>query len=282
MQDYPTEVVRCGACGLIYRNPRPPADVLTRAYATDHYGQNRLEEIFDAQCELYRPKARTLRRWLPRGGFVRVVEIGSFVGGFLAAGEEYGWTMLGVDPGKEVNAFCSQRGLQVLTGTLPEMPLEPSSVDCVAIWNTFDQLPDPTPILTAARRALRPGGILAIRVPNGQCFWQLQRLLPMLSPPVAACLRVAMAWNNLITFPYLHGYSSQTLDWMLSRYGLMRISFHPDTLVRLSDEDTKFWAAWEERLLKGLWRAMMKIEFFRPGTAAKIAPWIDVYYRAVS
>lgn len=78
--------------------------------------------------------------------------------------------MLGVDPGAEVHAFCRKQGLQVFQGTLVEAPLEERSVDCVAIWNTFDQLPAPEPTLAAACRLLHRSGMLVMRVPNGECF----------------------------------------------------------------------------------------------------------------
>ncbi|MGV3724712.1 MAG: class I SAM-dependent methyltransferase, partial [Actinomycetota bacterium] len=148
-QDYATNVVACRRCGLVFRSPRPPAAAIERAYSQDHYGHRRLSALFQAQVELYRPKARSLARCLAEGS--RVVEVGSFVGGFLAAGQEQGWRVLGVDPGEEVDTFCAERGLPVFRGALPELlkhphrDWSPGSVDCVAIWNAFDQLPDPEP-----------------------------------------------------------------------------------------------------------------------------------------
>src|SRR5512138_3769277 len=36
-QDYATAIVACIACGLLYRNPRPPAPAVKKAYATERY-----------------------------------------------------------------------------------------------------------------------------------------------------------------------------------------------------------------------------------------------------
>src|SRR5438105_770239 len=63
-QSYATNIVRCVDCGAIYRHPRPPAEAILRAYAKDRYGRERLEGLFGAQAELYRPKAQRLRKWL--------------------------------------------------------------------------------------------------------------------------------------------------------------------------------------------------------------------------
>jgi hypothetical protein len=187
--------------------------------------------------------------------------------------------MLGVDPGKEVDAFCREHGFRVVQGTLADVKLEANSIDCVAIWNTFDQLSIPRPTVLAARRILRGGGLLALRVPNGDCFRRAQRWLQTLRHPVDGWLRAAMAWNNLISFPYLQGYSVQTLDYLLNPYGFRRIAVDPDTLVRLSDAQTKTWAMWEECVLKTAWRAVYRLGWI-PGGGVSLAPWFDVYYRA--
>jgi len=165
----------------------------------------------------------------------------------LAAGQELGWELLGIDPGEEVTAFCRQRGLQVFQGTLAEAPLREKSVDCVTIWNTFDQLPTLASTLAAARRILRPGGLLVVRVPNGEYFRLATTWLRKLPRPADGWLRAALAWNNLLAFPYVYGYSAETLNWLLSRYGFIRAAIYPDTLARRADEQTKTWAMYEER-----------------------------------
>lgn len=280
-QDYPTSIVACRECGLVFRNPRPTAVAIADAYTRDEYGRDRLEALFEAQLELYRPCAGFLARTLESGTRPPfVVEAGSFVGGFLAAGMGRGWRVLGVDPGREVAAFCRQRDLPVFEGTLADAPVAPGSVDCVAIWNTLDQLPDPEPTLGAARRLLRPGGLLAVRVPNGDCFRWAVSWLRRLRGVTRGWLRAGLAWNNLLAFPYLNGYSIRSLEWLLSWHNLQRIAVHPNTLARLSDDRTRTWAACEERLLKTLCRAAARLERAQGGDEARLAPWLDVYFRA--
>jgi len=74
--------------------------------------------------------------------------------------------MVGVDPGHDVAAFCRERGLPIFEGTLDEARFTPGSFDAVVVWNTFDQLPDPRPLLQQAVVLLRNGGVLVLRVPN--------------------------------------------------------------------------------------------------------------------
>lgn len=273
-QDYATDIVQCAGCGLVFRNPRPSPQAIARAYTADEYGRERLGTMWEAQVELSRPLARELARFLPPRA--RVVEVGSFVGGFLQAGRERGWSMLGVDPGREVGAFCGERGLRVFPGTLPLLAATPDTswerVDCVAVWNAFDQLPEPEPVLAAARTLLRPGGLLALRVPNGDCFRAAVTRMRRWRAPFCGWVRAQMAWNNLLAFPYLHGYSVRTLDWLTGWHGFEQVAVEGDTLCRLSDSNTRFWAQWEERLLKTVSRWMARRD------PAK-APWLDLYYR---
>ena len=269
-QDYTTDVVSCLGCGLVLRDQRPSAHDVLDAYKADEYGGDRLAAMFRAQVPFARVKARQLRRRLRLRRRPSVIEIGSFVGGFLAAAEELGWQAVGLDPGAEVVEFCRTRGLAVQQTTAQVAAFASDSADCVAIWNTFDQLPDPRPTLRAARRWLRPGGLLVIRVPSGAAFRAAMRLRRAL--PFDAPLMAALAWNNLLGFPYLYGYSAPTLDRLLAEFGFTRRALQPDMLIPLADEQTVAWAAWEERLLKSMWRSAARLD-------SSIAPWFDAYYR---
>lgn len=248
-------------------------------YARDHYDERHLAVSFQSQLDLYRSKAGRLARWLPKRDTLHIVEVGSFVGSFLAAGKEMGWTMLGVDPGEQPVAFCKAKGLSVYRGTLPDLQISTASVDCVAIWNTFDQLPDPDPTLDAVRRVLRPGALLTVRVPNGACFLSALSMMRRLPPRASRWVRAVLAWNNLLMFPYLFGYSVSTADRLMKRYGLQRIAVYPDTLVNLADPDQKRWAVYEERLVKGACRSLARLERLRGTGTYHTAPWLDMYYR---
>jgi SAM-dependent methyltransferase len=275
-QGFATNVVACTGCGLIFRDPRPSRSAIEATYARDQYGAARLEALFQSQHDLYRRKARVLRRWLPAGQGVCIVEVGSFVGGFLMAGRSEGWDVRGIDPGEEVARFCRARGLPVFRGTLEEMRLRPRSVDCVAVWNTFDQLPEPATTLDAIQRVLRPGGVLALRIPNGLFFRRAVSRLRRWPAPLTNALRAVLAWNNLLGFPYLHGYTVATVDRLLARYDLAPLLVEADTLVQLSDAATRPWAVLEERVLKLACRTAWSV---RPRRDRARAPWLDLYFR---
>jgi SAM-dependent methyltransferase len=198
--------------------------------------------------------------------------VGSYVGGFLAAAAAAGWRFEGLDVNEAVAEFARRKGFTVTIGTLEELGRD-RAVDAVAIWNCFDQLPDPRRAARAARALLRPGGLVAIRVPNGGVYAALRPALDGFMAPVA---RALLAHNNLLSFPYRHGFTPGSLTRLLEHTGFAVVRVHGDALVPIADEWTRRWAAIEERAVKRLIRTLN----LAGEAGAELSPWIEVYARA--
>lgn len=263
----PLRVVQCAECGLVYRNPRERAFELEAMYADAAPEPAVLESLHETQRSTYDAQAERLAEVIGKRG--SGLEVGSFVGGFLAAARERGWTFEGLDVNDDVNAFVRAKGFRVTTGALDDFAPN-RRYDAVAIWNTFDQLPDPRAAATRVRALLAPGGVLALRFPNGDFY---ARVRPKLDGPSAAIARALLAHNNLLTFPYRHGFTVRSLSRLLADTGFTITRVFGDTLVPIADEWTLGWAAREERALKRVLRVMA-----RAGPEA--APWVEVFARA--
>jgi SAM-dependent methyltransferase len=262
----PLNVVRCRCCELVYRNPRERADVLVSLYAHETPEPAVLEALFETQRASYAAQARRLTQIAGHVG--TGLEVGSYVGAFLAAAGEQGWRFDGVDVNEEVNAFARAKGLRVATGDLASCDGD-RRYDAIAFWNCFDQLPEPRRAVRQARSRLRDGGLIAIRVPNGAFYARVRRRL---HGPAAPLARALLAHNNLLTFPYRHGFSPRTLSRLLEASGFTVVRARGDTLVPIADEWTRPWAALEERWLKRAMRAAAR--------DAGAAPWFELYARA--
>jgi hypothetical protein len=253
-QDPPWRLVACRECGLLYRNPAERAFEVESIYARDCPPRETLQALHEAQRVSYDSQAKRLRRFLTRGA--TVLEVGSYVGAFLSAARGHELNAVGVDINPAVNAFARSLGFRVAEGALTSSG---DLVDAVAIWNTFDQLSDPRGILTAARARVKPGGMLAIRVPNG-AYYRSRR-------PHAG-----LAHNNLLSFPYRWGFTPGSLGMLLESTGFEVLDMVGDVLVPTSDEWTRPWARIEDRLVKLAIRA--------GGRSADESPWFEVYAAA--
>ena len=254
----PLRLVRCRECGLVYRNPVERRHELREIYARATPESDVLRSLHQTQLPAVREQARRLREVLGRPG--TGIEVGSYVGAFLAAARESELQVEGVDINPHVNAFTRSLGFMVHDGDLASFATD-QQFDCVAIWNTFDQLADPRGAMNAARALLRPGGVLAVRVPNGGYYARLRRKhakWPML------------AQNNLLSFPYRWGFTPKSLACLLREVGFTPRCFRADVLVPIADEWTLPWAAREEHAMKRTMRAAARVD-------RTLAPWFELY-----
>jgi 2-polyprenyl-3-methyl-5-hydroxy-6-metoxy-1,4-benzoquinol methylase len=244
---------------------------LAAAYEDESPTTERMRALHATQRGAYAAQAARLTRVFGRRG--RGIEVGSYVGAFLASARDAGWQFAGVDVNACANEFTRSLGFEVHDGTIES--LDPDRrTDVVAIWNCLDQLADPASALRAARARLAPAGMLAVRVPNGACYAAMR---PLLRTAVAPVARQWLAQNNLLGFPYRYGFTARSLGRLVARVGFRVERVVGDVLVPIADQWTRPWARVEERLVK---RAMETAARAARGDRA-LAPWIEVYARVV-
>jgi SAM-dependent methyltransferase len=261
----PLRLVACARCGLVYRNPIERAFELDEIYADATPAADLLRALHGAQRAAYRAQARRVLRVLGRRG--SGLEVGSYVGAFLAAARDVGFQMEGLDVNAEVNRFTRTLGFTVHDGDLDSFSTK-RRFDVITIWNVFDQLPDPRAAVNAAWRLLRPAGVLAIRVPNGTFYATLRRGL--VSPLSRGVAHLALAHNNLLAFPYRYGFTIASLTHLLEDVGFSVRHVTGDVLVPVADEYTRLWARIEERAVKAALGAVARLK-------PELAPWIEIY-----
>jgi len=268
-QRAPLRLVRCVECGLVYRNPVERATEVSELYEEEGLDETRLRALHDTQRPAYDAQAARLTEIFGRRG--TGIEVGSYVGAFLAASRDAGWQFTGVDVNAQTNAFTRSLGFQVHDGAIES--LDPDRrADVVAIWNCLDQLADPASAVRAARSHLASGGMLAVRVPNGACYAAFR---PLLDSPLGPIAREWLAQNNLLGFPYRYGFTPSALTRLVERNGMRVEQVVGDVLVPIADRWTKRWAALEERLVKRIIAAGARIS----RGDKPLAPWFELYAR---
>ncbi len=258
----PLRLVTCDACAHVYRNPWERRETLERAYHSAHSSSASLEQLYRTQRAACTAQARRLVATAGARG--RGLEVGSYVGAFLSAMQRTGWSFEGVDISRDAVAFAAGHGLRVTHGDIDDVqPARP--YDAVVVFNTFEQLYDTGAALRSAQRLLRPGGVLALRVPNGTFYRRWRARADGSFAPVA--VRV-LAHNNLLTFPYRQAFSERSLSMLLDRAGFTPVRVVGDTLVPVADRWTTRLGALEERAVKWMERVVER---------GWRAPWVEVY-----
>ena len=121
---------------------------------------------------------------------------------------------------------------------------------------------------------VKPGGLLVIRIPNGEFKRYCLRMLKHVGSDLAEQIRCSQAYNNFMTFPYLTGYTRASIKGLLEQFGFATISISGDTILRLADADTKQSAVEEEQRFKSLILSRARQTFY--DRRRWIYPWMDV------
>ena len=264
-QSPPLRLMRCATCTHVYRSPRESPETVRRTYAETALSESVYESLFENQRLAYRAQVRRIRSFA--GRINRGLEVGSYMGGFLAAARDAGMSFTGIDVNRTAAEFGDRQRLHISTCSLEEVPIS-ESYDAVAIWNTFEQLPDVRSAAHVAHRLLKKGGVLAVRVPNGEFYVRWRRRLNGVLAPWAERMLVH---NNLLGFPYREGFTPRSLRRLLDDTGFAIGRVHGDTLVPVADRWTSASGAFDERLTKKIQRITQH---------SWRAPWVEVYATA--
>ena len=79
-----------------------------------------------------------------------------------------------MEPSPEACAVARSQGVEARQGTLDSVELPDGSFDAVVMRHSLEHVPDPIADLGRVLRLLRPGGLLAISVPNFDS-WERRR-----------------------------------------------------------------------------------------------------------
>jgi SAM-dependent methyltransferase len=98
-----------------------------------------------------------------------ILDIGCGRGGLLKAFARMGCECCGVER-TEFPSEAEAQGIRFYRGLLEDISFEPASFDVVILWHVLEHMESPIAVLREINRILRPGGILAVAVPNFGSF----------------------------------------------------------------------------------------------------------------
>jgi len=208
-------IERCRKCGLVYANPRAPEAAILARYSKEYFWNEYLPAAgapagnvdLDWLDRRHGPMLELIARQATAGR--RLLEVGTGAGLFLKAAARAGWDASGLELSGEGASFARDRlGLDVRQERAEQMSFQAGTFDVAVMFDVIEHLFDPKAVLTATRRALKPGGILVVSTPN---FAALSRFV------------LGMDWAVLSPLEHTYYYTEATLAAMLEACGFARI-----------------------------------------------------------
>jgi 2-polyprenyl-3-methyl-5-hydroxy-6-metoxy-1,4-benzoquinol methylase len=148
-----------------------------------------------------------------------LLDVGAHAGRFMWIAQQAGWRVEGIELNPRTAAFAQTRtGAPVHHINAQALARDGRRFDTVVLTDVLEHIPEPLSLLTTLRSLVRPGGSIAVKVPNGPAQWQKERLLAALTRH-----RVSLA-ENLV---HVNHFSSGSLRLALQRAGFSDVQVHP-------------------------------------------------------
>jgi SAM-dependent methyltransferase len=163
--------MRCRQCGLVYLNPRPAIEELSRIYPPDYHAYDFSEEqfgfVYKVRCKLEARRLLSCCKGLPDDA--RIIDVGCGDGFHLGLLRQFGrpsWQLEGIDPSALAVIAAKRVGLTIHQGTIQSLNLPKASYDLAFMIATIEHVDDPVQVLASVRSLLRPGGRVVIVTDN--------------------------------------------------------------------------------------------------------------------
>jgi 2-polyprenyl-3-methyl-5-hydroxy-6-metoxy-1,4-benzoquinol methylase len=203
------DLVNCKRCGFEYLTPRLSSELRQEAYAGSKDSTQGIHE--STRKRNFAKQIEVLEKLLP--GVGRLYDIGAGDGALACAAVDRGWEATGCEINEELVRFAQERFDVTLDAAgFDQLQPEESAYEAVTIWGVLEHLADPAGAVSKMARMLKPGGLLAIEVPD-------------IGSIVARIM--GRRWFMIMS-AHLYYFDRKTLTRMVSEAGLEVISVKAD------------------------------------------------------
>ncbi len=195
----PYAIYRCDRCGLGLLLPRPSQAELNSFYGDTYFTRRTQESPERAAAQI--DDARKQRTWLDRvrihlawrldrgrpfdaaslsevlgAGSHEICDLGCGNGDLLAEFKARGHRVVGVEVDEDARRNAGNKGIETHVGYAEALPdaIQRRTFDLVTMIHVLEHCADPLQALRNAFELLRPGGYLAIEVPNNEAIFAEQ------------------------------------------------------------------------------------------------------------
>jgi ubiquinone/menaquinone biosynthesis C-methylase UbiE len=227
----PYWIYQCNRCHAGQLCPLPSSETLADHYLEDYYGGKQTiqqhSSLASQPASKFKPWIEFFIRWinLKQRAFLtqklqpgsRILDIGCGRGYWLKTIASHHYSCVGTDLFLSGTTPTNQneKKLTFLKGDLLELHFPSAHFDSISIWHVLEHMDDPKQVIREISRILKPGGRLAIAVPNFES-WQ-SRLFKQY-------------WFHLDLPRHLHHFTQASLKQLLDSVGLQIHRIHTHSL----------------------------------------------------
>jgi len=182
-------LVKCSTCGLVFLTPRPGPSIIGRYYGSDYYAHSGVNirkatlkarlrnRLLDGLGGYGRTSlgSRLIHSLVPRGVVDiiipsqrkgRLLDVGCGDGERVDWYQQRGFDAQGIEISDRAVESARKLGLKVKQGVLTDGGYADNTFDVVLMAHVLEHTHSPGTYLREAFRILKPGGLLAVAVPN--------------------------------------------------------------------------------------------------------------------
>lgn len=170
------DYIRCGKCGIVYRNPgldEKEKEILYEHFRDIEFRGENKEEYFRRitslppdQSENYQ-KYLFLENYIPKKG--SLLDVGTGAGVFLYNFKQYfpEWEVTGIEPTPGFADLAKKSGIEIIYGYLTKDTMD-RKFDLITLNHVLEHVDDFKGMLNMLRNYLKQDGLLYIEVPSAK------------------------------------------------------------------------------------------------------------------
>jgi 2-polyprenyl-3-methyl-5-hydroxy-6-metoxy-1,4-benzoquinol methylase len=165
---------RCADCKMIslYKVPKSYSDIYDSEYfsgGSKGFGYVNYDEDKEPMRVVFFKYLDLIKYISKKTG--KLFDVGAATGFFVDLAQKKGFIASGVEISEYAVKLANSKGLDLKTGTLESILLEPGHFDVITMLDVLEHLPDPEKSLRIVNKLLKTDGLVIINTPNSGSFF---------------------------------------------------------------------------------------------------------------
>lgn len=167
------QVQKCKCCGVVFLNPQPSFEEVSKYYPDNYYSYHFAENNSVIEKVMVKIKRLFYKRGFPVKKGTRILDVGCGNGEKISKFLIEGADCYGVEINEKPVEIARRKGVKAFYGDLLEHDFRDEFFDVIIMDNVFEHMANPDIILERIHNLLKKSGRLVIVVPNHNSLTRL-------------------------------------------------------------------------------------------------------------